>query len=330
MTISPEINIARRLVAIKKLSPPIDVRSLVSEFSDLREIAFPVGIDIDGVCLGLKRPGRMPVVVLNSGRSKVRQRFTLAHELGHILIPWHTGNVFDFTGGDIFDEEIEYRTMEAEANRFASELLMPSEWVLSLIGPNPNPIELVRKISAGADTSPMAALLKLVTCFPPGYAYVEICDGEIARTGRSPNTAANFPYPLSVSDVGGLFPWAAERWSGRTAGGQIFWWNLDVKALPPEDKAVLWRDVLAEIMAEMPSETDKKKFVNSLSGVIGISNGGLRGEGGAVQLKNLCLQRLYSRAQSSEEYSAFIKHPKFETFLDAKVIELLKKWNTDL
>ena len=55
------------------------------------------------------------VIVLNKSMSNDRKRFTLAHELGHLIM--HSSEDFLFA---------EYRDKEDEANMFASEFLMPS------------------------------------------------------------------------------------------------------------------------------------------------------------------------------------------------------------
>ncbi|OCB50828.1 hypothetical protein A5722_32325 [Mycobacterium vulneris] len=69
-----------------------------------------------------------PVIGVNSANAKVRQRFTIAHELGHLHL--HSGhslilerqmhiNFRDATSATTSNRE------EAEANHFAAELLMP-------------------------------------------------------------------------------------------------------------------------------------------------------------------------------------------------------------
>ena len=56
------------------------------------------------------------VIIINKNFSNDHKRFTLAHELGHLIM--HTSNEFLIS---------EYRDKEDEANRFASEFLMPSD-----------------------------------------------------------------------------------------------------------------------------------------------------------------------------------------------------------
>lgn len=65
---------------------------------------------IDGVTL--KCPGMPPCIFLNRSQSVDRLRYTLAHELGHIVM-----------------HQVPSNTMEDEANIFAAELLMPEDQI---------------------------------------------------------------------------------------------------------------------------------------------------------------------------------------------------------
>lgn len=62
--------------------------------------------------------GGTPIIVMNQNFSNDRKRFTLAHELGHIIM--HCAGNFPIS--DIRDKE-------DEANKFASELLMPEDYI---------------------------------------------------------------------------------------------------------------------------------------------------------------------------------------------------------
>lgn len=65
-------------------------------------------------------------IVLKESLNEKRKKFTIAHELGHFYIPWHSELMF---GCDIkeMDFKNDYAPREKEANLFAAELLMPSE-----------------------------------------------------------------------------------------------------------------------------------------------------------------------------------------------------------
>ena len=90
------------------------------------------------------RDGSRVVIGVNNGTSRRRQRFTIAHEIGHLQL--HSGNLIvdssirvnyrDDVSSMATDEE------EMQANKFAAALLMPKAWVQ----------EAVVRLSASATT----------------------------------------------------------------------------------------------------------------------------------------------------------------------------------
>ena len=75
-----------------------------------------------------RREGRSSIIGVNSNHPLTRQRFTIAHELGHILL--HRDETFHVDERPAIrfrDEESSLATSadEIEANQFAAELLMP-------------------------------------------------------------------------------------------------------------------------------------------------------------------------------------------------------------
>ena len=80
-------------------------------------------IDADGILV--RQVDRNLMIVKDHMDSyEARQFYTIAHELGHFYLPWHRKNSYICNKEDMHNfqsmEEIEH-----EANRFASELLMP-------------------------------------------------------------------------------------------------------------------------------------------------------------------------------------------------------------
>ncbi|WP_049760801.1 MULTISPECIES: ImmA/IrrE family metallo-endopeptidase [Frankia] len=84
--------------------------------------------EVSGVLL--REPDRTMIIV-NAANAVVRQRFTIAHEIGHFTL--HRGTVYldgrarvnfrDGLSSMATDQE------EIEANSFAAALLMPTKWV---------------------------------------------------------------------------------------------------------------------------------------------------------------------------------------------------------
>lgn len=73
--------------------------------------------------------GGNPVISCNKDESYLRQRFTLAHELGHYFLqhgPRFRDSAENFS-------TLAYDPIETAANRFAAELLIPSSAVNMLI-----------------------------------------------------------------------------------------------------------------------------------------------------------------------------------------------------
>jgi Zn-dependent peptidase ImmA (M78 family)/transcriptional regulator with XRE-family HTH domain len=89
---------AGALVACRELVPPVPLDSGAES----------VPLDAVSGC----PPGEDPVVLLNAGTPPERQRFTLAHELGHMVM-----------------HQVPHPEQEKQANRFAAELLMPFDQI---------------------------------------------------------------------------------------------------------------------------------------------------------------------------------------------------------
>jgi Zn-dependent peptidase ImmA (M78 family) len=84
------------------------------------------GSSVSGVTIVI--PGLLPLIVLNSDQPADRLRFTLAHELGHLVM-----------------HKFPSANMESEANDFASALLMPkNEITIALRG---RPLDMSRLAS---------------------------------------------------------------------------------------------------------------------------------------------------------------------------------------
>lgn len=82
------------------------------------------------------------IIAINNNAIQSRQRFTLGHELGHFLIPRH-GHNMKCTVKDLnkkANSKSKVLDIEAEANVFSSQLLMPPQLLIKrgLLDPSPN------------------------------------------------------------------------------------------------------------------------------------------------------------------------------------------------
>lgn len=134
---------------------PVDcVLSLVEERLGVPVVVARLPEGIAGVCW---RDGDRTLLWVNGTHAHVRQRFTLAHELGHLrcghdeAVPAET---FETLGGKTTDSR------EVQANAFAAELLAPRAAVEAMAGDEPT-LEDVVRIAARHGISTIAALFRL-------------------------------------------------------------------------------------------------------------------------------------------------------------------------
>ena len=107
------------------LRVPVDVQSIAG---CLRiDVAYEHGMEVSGE-VSLQTGGR-PRILVNAGDSLVRQRFTIAHEIGHVVL----GHLD--TAHTVYRDTRQNYTLgnfdprERDANYFAAELLMPADAV---------------------------------------------------------------------------------------------------------------------------------------------------------------------------------------------------------
>lgn len=115
-----------------------------------------------GAC---KSVGMNRLIVISDKLKGTRERFTIAHELGHLII--HYG--VHYCNSDDIKMYITTKTKEAEANSFAAELLLPESVVLRKIRTVDISIELAMSLSKKYDISITATMLRLV----------DLCDDQI-------------------------------------------------------------------------------------------------------------------------------------------------------
>lgn len=114
------IDHARELFRFIKMdSPPVEIEKILEELGI--GLFYEDFVKLDGIAL--KSP-KLGIIVVNKNLPNVRQRFTIAHELGHIIMPHRSEYFICFPGKN--------RSMEKSANRFAAELLMPQPMVIEL------------------------------------------------------------------------------------------------------------------------------------------------------------------------------------------------------
>jgi Zn-dependent peptidase ImmA (M78 family) len=141
-------------VPVEKLAALISAEIVLQPFSG--EISGIVHRNVDGSA----------VIGVNSSESIQRQRFTIAHELGHLLLhadeQLHIDKNFPIglrsgISGQAVDEN------EIEANQFAATLLMPSELIAEDIKPfvGKDVLVAIRKLAKKYIVSEQAMSIRL-------------------------------------------------------------------------------------------------------------------------------------------------------------------------
>lgn len=140
------------------------------------------------------------VILVKANANLQRRRFTIGHELGHYLLPWHRQLKFSCTSENIRDSSAAPNAtrgieMEAEANAFASELLMPTAAFKKLQRAAGEPdIEQVVKLAAHFDSSIEATARRFMNLSDYPVAFVFSHKDTVRYWARGPE----FPYLLSV------------------------------------------------------------------------------------------------------------------------------------
>ncbi len=119
---------AQELLSSVNATPPVDVEAIAGQLGiSIRKMSLEA--DVSGI---LYREDDKKIIVVNENHPVVRQRFTIAHEIGHLLLhagdAVHVDQEFRINLRDQRSATAE-NIEEIEANAFAANLLMPASWL---------------------------------------------------------------------------------------------------------------------------------------------------------------------------------------------------------
>ena len=317
MLVPFEVSKARSVLRVNRVWPRVDILTLLSKYAKVEFTNIP--IDVDAVCLNLKVSGRRPVVIVNNTRPSKRCRFTMAHELGHIMIPWHRGLIVDDTSA-LPDRISNYFEMECEANRFASELLMPDGWILPLVEQSTNMADLARQISEDADVSLPAAIIRMRSSLPSGFIFAEVDSDSIVKSSwRSPETIANELNVGEHIDPVHEFKEADSRWNLRGTYTTYWWWKLPTSMDLPSSTGANWRTILLVILADFSAdEAARKRAYASVSATA--ANANSRSGASTEEIYAAISQRFSSKAKTDPLFSYLMSHPQIEQYIVSRAL----------
>lgn len=309
------------------LTIPVDIDALSFEYADVHNEAWP--FDCDAITVGLV--SERPTIFLKDGVPRLRRRFTLAHELGHVVIGWHIGDVAcsPYRGGSPQAEgpNLEgqrvlslagFRGNEREANSFASQILLPWSYLNDLAS-NEDMNYLLDGVDA-AEISAHAGLLGLSRALQPGFVFsFQKVTGEPLTYITSPGTSL----PFRNSQVNRRLLQREAKDSGETSLGRrsVAWYRLTEHDHMPSDDGISSRELLSEAIQSTnlsPSAADAlaKKIQAVASGLLSK----LRGD--EVQTLGTLRHRFTSFEHDGSEA---IDKELLDRFLVAKVRERFKR-----
>ncbi len=145
----------------------------------------------DGVLVRAKGIARGIIAVKRTVRSEGRKRFTVAHEIGHYILPGHDGGSI-CRPVDIEGWKDKSNTKEREADDFAAELLIPTSVVTAHLALRTPSLSVIEAIADECGASLSASAWKYCDLTSEQCAIVWSEGGKVAWTRKS----SEFPFFL--------------------------------------------------------------------------------------------------------------------------------------
>jgi hypothetical protein len=171
-------------------------------------------------------------ILVAAGRSRQRRRYSIAHELGHFLIPTHMpepGDGFTCSLDDLHRldprERNRRQRIEAEANAFAAALLMPAARIRTGIGSHAPNLSHIIELAYEFDVSKEALARAYVDAHREAVAVIILQHGRVARIYRDPEI-----FPWVVPRIGATAPTGSISTGAALAAGDL----SDIDECEPE------------------------------------------------------------------------------------------------
>lgn len=266
-------NAAALFVSRRQLIPPIDVESLLAEFAEIEAVSgeWPTPDSDAAVVYG--NGSRRPRVFYNNDvEHQGRVRFTLAHELGHIRLPWHCGSMTCSPLGGWQTERTTsdeaHTTAEREADTFASGILLPRIWLRNELRTHRDNMNTLLGAVQIAEASATATLWAIRDCLPvPGWVFQL---NNRSRFFQSRGTLSHGGALYRGSDQGRLFlnRHSVDRGSVQLGRNVVRWWRLVGPYTLPDigDPRTRDRELLQKAMAAQGIDTRREQSINGKVG----------------------------------------------------------------
>lgn len=159
-------------------------------------------METDGFEGPLIRASDLPlgaIVVRESIRRSGRKNFTIAHEIGHFVVPGHDRASLACTAADVANwaDHSDAEAFKREADEFGAELLIPAAGVKRIIKGVPPSLGIIEKIARVTGASFSAAAWRYCDLVAEKCAVVWSKEGKIQWAKRS----ADFSFLLRKGPV---------------------------------------------------------------------------------------------------------------------------------
>jgi hypothetical protein len=132
------------------------------------------------------------IISVNSqNRSLGRKRFSLAHEIAHWLCDRHTGS-FQCAKSDIGPQNAEAKSVEAHANGYASQLVLPNYLVDPWVAGRVPSMDLANALAKEFSASKSASTIKLIKRSSHVAAVACYYQGKLTWHQRSPQFPSDY------------------------------------------------------------------------------------------------------------------------------------------
>lgn len=308
----PASRCAATVVERHSLKPPVDIFGLAERYCDVEYDSWP--FTCDALAIGLDRP-RPKVFIRKDGVGKLRKRFTMGHELGHVIPAWHVGRMACSPLRAAFDATVSEE--EAEANRFASSLLVPRRFLEEHGHQQVGDVVLALN---EAEVSAAAAVLALARNLLPGFCFLidEDEDGFrlISSVGTTvPGGSASAPRIAQLRDK------ASQSGEAIVSGRRVLWFQFVVQlpfSLPEDDRNTT--DVLREALATVAALPEIPALIMRINGIVG----GMLGKEDRAQSESQALAILEQRFASDPGLQYLMEIPDFQFYLKRKAAARVK------
>lgn len=234
---SPEALVEGILKQVPDLPIPVPIEDIARSV-DITDITF-IGTGSFEGGLVTDRDKSEGVILVNPRSGRRRRRFTIGHELGHFLIPFHlpdNGTQFMCTASDMcrpasFKTKDRATRMEVEANRFAANMIMPAvPFRRDLSQSAGSDIALLLQLCGRYDTSKEATARRFCELIDTPSATVFSKDGRFLYAIRSdefPFIAMRHNQPLAQKTLSACFKGVEGDVSDMDTVDGCWWINTD-------------------------------------------------------------------------------------------------------